>query len=386
MADCWNNLKSLVHVVAFVFFTVQLVFAVEKYMAKPTMSSPETKPFSSLNNPLQITVCKEDQFDYFRAHDLGYSNANSYLTGKTMNLTVLSWTGLGGNLTFEETRNFLYNSTKDVNFNYGQHITGPVNGTISNKFIISNGICKVFVGKFPRFIKIQLHAAETGPHLLYITDPKGATSFQLPYSRVTGDQIQLTPPAYATHDIQIKETSVYTDDGSCVDYPNNRYESYSDCVNAEMRARILPTLGCMVPWISEEDACVGHIQILTKNDPIVKWIFNIAHYSLGGVEYESESCPHSCTHLSAHSKKTFSGFKNHGNSFINLYFRKEIKIEKVMLAYDSTALLVEVGSCLGLWLGLSVVGIFDLVVLAALTAKKLLRKQCQPGNEEDHEQ
>ena len=56
-----------------------------------------------------------------------------------------------------------------------------------------------------------------------------------------------------------------------------------------------------------------------------------------------------------------------------------------MLAYDSTALLVEIGSCLGLWLGFSVVGkdntvsslvvgIFDIIVLAALTSKKLSKK------------
>ena len=37
-------------------------------------------------------------------------------------------------------------------------------------------------------------------------------------------------------------------------------------------------------------------------------------------------------------------------------------MESVALAYDLTSLLVEVGSCLGLWLGISVVGVFDLLV------------------------
>ena len=35
-----------------------------------------------------------------------------------------------------------------------------------------------------------------------------------------------------------------------------------------------------------------------------------------------------------------------------------------MLAYDAAALLVEIGSCLGLWLGLSVVGVYDQIAVA----------------------
>ena len=40
-----------------------------------------------------------------------------------------------------------------------------------------------------------------------------------------------------------------------------------------------------------------------------------------------------------------------------------MQVEKIVAAYGVEELLVEVGSCLGLWLGLSVVGIFDEIVL-----------------------
>ena len=42
-----------------------------------------------------------------------------------------------------------------------------------------------------------------------------------------------------------------------------------------------------------------------------------------------------------------------------------------VLAYDFSQLLVEIGSSLGLWLGLSVVGMLDVVVLIVLRIKKL---------------
>ena len=46
-----------------------------------------------------------------------------------------------------------------------------------------------------------------------------------------------------------------------------------------------------------------------------------------------------------------------------LQFEEEVDIEEIVLAYDFEDLLVEIGSCLGLWLGLSVVGIYDLMAV-----------------------
>ena len=116
MMECRVTLRTLIHVVASVFFTLQMVLAVQKYMAKQTMTSPGTKPFSSLTKPLQITVCKVDQFNNTRAVGLGYSYTGKYLAGVTTDQTLLSWTGLNENRTFEETKNFLFNSTKDIFF------------------------------------------------------------------------------------------------------------------------------------------------------------------------------------------------------------------------------------------------------------------------------
>ena len=368
MKEHWIPLRTLVHVVAFAFLILQMVFAVQKYIAKPTMMSPETKPFSSLTKPLQITVCKVDQFNYTQAAGLAYLQEAEYLAGVTTNQTVLSWTGLNETHTFEETLHFLYNSNDKITFNSGLlwFHSGPISGTITNKFLLPYGLCKVFEGKPASYMIIKLEPKEMSPHMMFISNPTASTSFQLPYSLMFGDPNNLQPPQYVTYNIKIKETTVLTDDGSCVVYQNNNHESYSDCVVAEMRARILPTLDCMIPWISKRDRCTKHIQKLPKHELLLNWIFNIIRNSWGGIEYKSKSCPTSCTLLSAYSKKISSGISVLNPSTIFLHFGEEIQVEKIVLDYDSTALLVEIGSCLGLWLGLSVVGIFDLVVLAAM--------------------
>mgnify|MGYP001462274617 CR=1 FL=1 len=55
---------------------------------------------------------------------------------------------------------------------------------------------------------------------------------------------------------------------------------------------------------------------------------------------------------------------------IHLFFEDHVNIERVVLAYDFASFLVEVGSSLGLWLGLSVVALFDLIVLDLNKIKK----------------
>ena len=59
---------------------------------------------------------------------------------------------------------------------------------------------------------------------------------------------------------------------------------------------------------------------------------------------------------------------------MNLNFKENIELEKIVLAYDATSLLVEVGSCLGLWLGLSVVGMFDICALLFRKIMNIFRK------------
>ena len=78
MIKCPISTKALVNALAFICFTVQMLFAINKYLNKPTMQSPGFKPFSSLDKPLIILVCKQYQFDYDKAAELGLSHSFIY--------------------------------------------------------------------------------------------------------------------------------------------------------------------------------------------------------------------------------------------------------------------------------------------------------------------
>ena len=93
---------------------------------------------------------------------------------------------------------------------------------------------------------------------------------------------------------------------------------------------------------------------------------------MGGKQHESKNCKLPCTILSAKSTYLQKLFALNQTNLLNLYFSNAVQVERIVLAYDLEDLLVEVGSCLGLWLGLSVVGIFDIVVLVLFRMKTVL--------------
>ena len=58
---------------------------------------------------------------------------------------------------------------------------------------------------------------------------------------------------------------------------------------------------------------------------------------------------------------------------ITIYFEETVKVKTIGPAYGLGSLIVEIGSSLGLWLGISVVGLFDVLVLTLSRATMLLR-------------
>ena len=205
--------------------------------------------------------------------------------------------------------------------------------------MIPHGLCKVYKGKLSRLIEITVDVVteHVYQYYIYISDPATENLFQLPYSLSSGDKIQFETSSltrYVEYNIQLKETSVVTVDGTCTDYPYHNHETYADCVDDELRARILPSRGCMVPWMSSTDQCTEPIQRLPEQEDLLQWLYNIGMYSWGGISYPSAACPLPCTTLAAHSTFQFSGT---GMSFnlIELYFEENIQVEKVRSIYIS---------------------------------------------------
>ena len=272
--------KRVVKTVALVIFTIQMILALQKYISNPAISHLGTKTLSSLEKSIMISVCKSSQFNYSRGQVLGYNWAADFLTGKTKNSTILSWTGILRNSTFNETFNYLYTpDLQNIDFKFTTGNFDITTGDIMNRFLIPLGMCKVFVGNPTGPIKVSIKSnGEISEYSFYLSDPVATDLFQLPYSLSTGDKIRIeTNPnpkikKYVDYHIQLKEKSIETDKGSCIDYASSKYKSYASCVNVGLRDKILPVLGCMAPWISREEHCTGTLLRLQKREKIVQWL------------------------------------------------------------------------------------------------------------------
>ena len=90
-----------------------------------------------------------------------------------------------------------------------------------------------------------------------------------------------------------------------------------------------------------------------------------------GILADYDSCPPPCTTFSAQGKFMFAT-TGESPSKVKLAFLEDVPVETIVFAYGFDALLVEIGSSLGLWLGLSVFGLFDIVVPMLNKARNLV--------------
>ena len=118
-----------------------------------------------------------------------------------------------------------------------------------------------------------------------------------------------------------------------------------------------------------KDQCTGRIQRLPEHESLFRWLYGLVVASWGEIQLKTGGCLPPCTIISAHSKylQTGTGWKH---NYIGLYFEEKVDVAHIVLVYGLGALLVEIGSCLGLWLGLSVVGVFDIIVIAIQKTQK----------------
>ena len=363
-------LKKVVLVVALTFFLIQMIAALQKYLNPPVISSPGVISLESLGRPVLVSLCKNSQFDYAKAQDLAYNSATGFLTG-TVDSDHMSWSGPTGTQNFQELLNTLYtSSTENVKFRRND------NDTVT-KFLLPVGVCKI-LQVYPTSKQDVEIEAKDGLYTITVSDPAYSSNFQLSDHLMTGDKILSKPEStegnkiYSSYHIQLTETITDTKDGSCTEYPNENYHSYLDCVDQEMEEKVLPVIDCMIPWMSSNNQCTGPIRKLPAHQDLYKWLeaFIRSAWKLQG--HLSENCLPPCSILSAHS--TFLRAYTRTTltqDVVGLYFDVQVRVERRLPIYGFPDLLVEVGSSLGLWLGISVVGLFDIFARIAPSCIKM---------------
>ena len=182
------------------------------------------------------------------------------------------------------------------------------------------------------------------------------------FSQISGDRLVYDSKEgkeVHTFLIHLKETQDKTGLGSCIEYPNSHYETFSQCIKDDIVKKTTSVFGFGLPFFSEINQPIEPIQRQEQHESTVKWLLSLAINSFGGKPYKPDSCLSPCTILTASSEQQQK--YTYTSHVITFYFDDVVQVQTTVLAYGFDALLVEIGSSLGLWLGLSLVGMFDLL-------------------------
>ena len=134
----------------------------------------------------------------------------------------MSWTGLYGNMTFNQTRHHLYSTQlDDIKFGDG------LEENTTTRFTITNHFCKV-LEIYPSMIatKIGILLQGNDSFVIFVNDP--ANSNDLLFTQKSGDQIiydSMEGKKSLIFLINLKEIQDTTGGESCTEYPNKCLET-----------------------------------------------------------------------------------------------------------------------------------------------------------------
>ena len=154
-----------------------------------------------------------------------------------------------------------------------------------------------------------------------------------------------------SYNIILKETRNELGDGTCTSYPDAAgHRSYPQCVKAEAEGKVRPVLGCMPPWMSQQDRCTGPVRSPKDRPEFIQWFNSLHPQAKTGFFYKSDSCSLPCSKFSVQTifrerrvKNNIKGNEEARYSLVNLFVDDNVQVDTLVPAVDFFTLVVEIG-------------------------------------------
>ena len=134
-------------------------------------------------------------------------------------------------------------------------------------------------------------------------------------------------------------------------------------------------MDCLPPWLSSKDECsrttTTHDQTKQEISEIIYQNFTSPQEKLKILNTEKK-CKNPCRKMT-NTISLAAQYRHFGKTTLEFRFRNTVKIEKKIVVYTFFNFIIDVGSSLGLWLGLSALGITDLVIQVLMVAKTFIK-------------
>ena len=324
-----------------------------------------------------ITLCPTKQFNDSVLLGYGYQSYEFFIKGIVLDHKA-------GNKTFQDIVDeaFVYSIEKDVDLT----LEGT-NGTWRKQFYPKYGYCwnlENFNYSNEIRIKTSKLIKKTGPMAVFLTDRDLRTYFDLHLASQKGDLME----------VEMNKTSNFYAEFSKLSFFNPRNESacrnyelleYAECVdNDKLVAKLNGTYQCSPPWLTSRNSCqdmnwrlrpdvkskpaketrglFGSTSVWNNVKSVIWNAIKIRLILTPYIEMENtdakRSCLIPCTVLVSKIRPG-SSKDNPDGTEIRLLLDDYVAFSYNTINYHFTDFLVDIGSSVGLWFGLSVFGLAD---------------------------
>ena len=370
-------LKWLILAFSLIMFFYQMQIAVNKFLTPPVVDSTDLLNIADIEPPL-ITVCPLNQLGTANLMKMGYRISTELLLGLQSNNNMTAW-GAQHNMTFDEMIEEFVNLDKDYpilefrneplwKVNYEKRYYPKYGRCVdfSNYTTTGNLELVIYIDKSKNNLFYQLPTQAE----VFLTDKKLRTRNTVHKPSHWGSSIIIKTNKIHNYLVKVEQLSSFDprNPNNCKEYINDEFET---CVDEELQDLWKPMIGCNPPWLSPQDQCNALLNTTDVDD----FVYTKRYHTVNNIEEmknyaAKERCTKAClvTRLNIYKNGVKTGF---GPSILNLVFDDIVVKKTKILAYNFSEFLIDIGSSLGLWFGLSVFGITDLGIMVLQWAEKI---------------
>ena len=362
--------------ISFIMFSYQAMVAVNQFLNPPVVDSTETSTITDIEPPL-ITICPMDQFFTGDGKGLGYDDLNDLLMGKDSKNNITAW-GAQYNMTFGKLNEEIGNLDKDFPKLEFRMDDGPLmKADYEKRYYPSFGRCIDFsnytiTGNLELTIHINTHTTYSGNGAeVFLTDKKLRTRNTVHKPSHWGPSIFIQETYSYEYMVKVEQLSNFDPrkPEECKEYTDGEFEN---CVDEELQDLWKPILGCNPPWLSSKHQCNSIMNTTEIDDLLHNKTFKTLTNILNMKSYAAkERCTKPCTMIRNTIIKNDLKYSGGSNAKLNFVFDESVVLKTKILAYGFSDFLIDMGSSLGLWFGLSVFGIRDLVIMVIQWTEKI---------------
>ena len=358
-----------------------------KYLSKPIVQQHSKTSLHDIERPI-IYVCQENQFKYSESPNYGYQYQKHFTSGNIGNGNF-SWKGKHGNLSYRELQKRLYQyNYTNPNLNVWEYVNETWIEPRSEPelfYIPAYGFCMKLKHDYVPSVAIGGEKDFT----FLIADPSTANRLKISYVGNGIASLVQNPDKtydYFTYRMDITLYNAYVFEGmECRDY-SKIGSSYGECIENIMEKKLIEWYGCIAPWFPKNTSLVCEEDIEMKINDKMTMVNAVdqLHMLISGQDLSIFStCLKPCLTMDLKLRLVHkvSNMVDNGGAEISL--NDEVVVHTAVIAYDMFNLVVDLGSALGLWLGLSALSIFDTIlqVFGAHRKKVFMFLGKKTGNE-----